>query len=128
MESEVSDIARRVRRALRGHCPEPIPESLQNDPELDLGSYWFGLSDARVRVRPDPVPYTAEEVPENTDFGAWFGVNFQVDSMPRYSDFSSVDVDMDSDALEDVEMDSDALEDVDMDSGTLENIEMDSDA
>jgi hypothetical protein len=45
-----SDGQQNLRAALGPHLPEPIPDALHEDPELDLGGYWLGLENAWVDV------------------------------------------------------------------------------
>jgi hypothetical protein len=68
-----------LRAALGSHLPEPIPDALHDDPELDLGGYWLGLEDARVDVTRDQHPYTGSH-PENIDLEQWFGRKFELDA------------------------------------------------
>jgi hypothetical protein len=65
--------------ALGSHLPEPIPDALHEDPELDLGGYWLGLEDPRVDVTRDRHPYTGS-LPENIDLEEWFGRKLGPDS------------------------------------------------
>jgi hypothetical protein len=62
----VSDGQKDLRAALGPHLPQPIPDALHEDPELDLGGYWLGLENARVDVIPDRYPPSGSH-PENID-------------------------------------------------------------
>jgi hypothetical protein len=68
-----------IRKAVRAHYPnrQSIPATYYEDPELDLGGYLLGLSDAKTSVWPDDNPYRASlELPEDMDLEVWFGRQF----------------------------------------------------